>query len=159
MEQVKFHILIDSFGVGSICPIVLWKSTHGWKHLTRLSKRGWLLFRVFPHLPMEEHPCHVYSNLMLLKQMFGQIMMYNGTTSSFEVKSWWHTTLWNGTMSPRAWCSSWCALHYFSLSTQRCLVVTIGEAFLMHSAETGPLKLVPGWPLIWVNVDPIQDQL
>ena len=23
MEQVKFHILIDSFGVGSICPVVL----------------------------------------------------------------------------------------------------------------------------------------
>ena len=46
------------------------------------------------HLTTKECPCHVYSDLMPLKQIIGQTITYCGTTSAFKVESWWHTTLW-----------------------------------------------------------------
>ena len=40
-----------------------------------------------PHLTMKERPCHVYGDSIPLKQIIGQTIMYNGTTSGFKVES------------------------------------------------------------------------
>ena len=39
------------------------------------------------YLTMKERPCHVYSDSMPSKQIIGQTVTYNGTTTDFEVKS------------------------------------------------------------------------
>ena len=57
------------------------------EHLTSLPKRGVGALSSVSHLTTKECPCHVYSNLMPLKQTIGQTVMYNGTISSFEVES------------------------------------------------------------------------
>ena len=46
-----------------------------------------------PYLTTKECPCHVYSDSMPLRQIIGQTITDNRTTSSFKVESWWHTTL------------------------------------------------------------------
>ena len=43
---------------------------------------------------MIEHPCHVYSDSISLKQKTGHIIPHNRAAHSFKIKSWWHTTLW-----------------------------------------------------------------
>ena len=45
-----------------------------------------LKFRML-HLTTKEHPCQVYSELMPSKQIIGQTITYNGTTSGIEVQS------------------------------------------------------------------------
>ena len=42
---------------------------------------------------IKELSCHVYSDLMPSKQIIGQIIAYNETTSSVEVESRWQITL------------------------------------------------------------------
>ena len=39
-----------------------------------------LLFQMFPHLTTKEHPCHVYSNAMLSKQIIGQAINVQRTS-------------------------------------------------------------------------------
>ena len=63
-------------------------------HLTSLPKRGVGVIWVFLHLTIKECPCHDYRDLMPSKQIN---VMYNGTTSGFEVLIA-HNTL-NVTMS------------------------------------------------------------
>ena len=48
---------------------------------------GGVLFQVFSHLTMKEHPCHIYSDSMPLKQIIEQRITYNGATSGIEVES------------------------------------------------------------------------
>ena len=126
-----------------------------------------MLFRVFPHLTTKECPCHVYSNSMPLKQTIGQTVMCDGTTSSFEVESWWHNTL-NSTMSLWAWCSLWCALHLLCLSMWKMpcsnICWSITQSFLLQICIVLEavvlklhIKLAPGWALIRLNFDPIQE--
>ena len=67
--------------------VVSRKRAHGRSTLQVCQRGGWALFRVFPHLTTKERPCLVYSNSMPLKQIIGQTVTYNGTTSSFEVES------------------------------------------------------------------------
>ena len=74
--------------------VVSWKSAHGWSTLQVCQRGGWALFRLFSHLTTKEHPRHVYSNLKPSEQIIERKITYNGTTSSFEVESWRHTTLW-----------------------------------------------------------------
>ena len=62
------------------------------KHLTSLPERGVSALSSVSH--MKVRPCHVYSDPMASKQITGQTVTYNGTTSSFEDESWQHTTLW-----------------------------------------------------------------
>ena len=57
------------------------------EHLTSLPKRGVGAFLKVQPLITKEHPCHVYSDLMHSKQIIGQTVTYNGTTSGFEVES------------------------------------------------------------------------
>ena len=74
---------------------------HPWAdHLTSLPKKGVGALWVFLHLTIKERPRHVYRDSMPSKQI---IVMYNGTTSGFEVLIA-HNTL-NSNMSPWAWCS------------------------------------------------------
>ena len=63
------------------------------EHLTGLPKSGWVLFWVLLHLTTKGRPCHVYSDSIPSKHIIGQIIMYDGTTSGFEVESCQHTTL------------------------------------------------------------------
>ena len=77
-----------------LCTIVSLKSTHGRSTLQVCQREEWVLFRMVLHLTMKEHLSHVYSDSIHLKQIIGQTIMYNGTTSGFEVKSWQYTTLW-----------------------------------------------------------------
>ena len=79
---------------------VLQKSAHGWSTLQVHHRREWVLFQMFLRLTTKEHPCDVYSDSMLLKQILGHTIMYNKATSSFEVKTygtqhseWHHVTM------------------------------------------------------------------
>ena len=72
---------------------------------------GQVLFQVFLYLTTKECPCHVYSDLMPLKQIIGQTVTYNGTISGFEVESWRHTTFW------RAQCHCGMVAQYYRHST------------------------------------------
>ena len=120
--------------------------------LYKPAKGGWVLFQVVLHLTTKEHPCLVYSNSMTSNSIIGQTIMYNGTTSGFGFKSWWHTTLWTAAMSIYAKmpCSNlWWSITQ-SFLPQTCISL---EAVLpkLHA------KLTPGWPLIQANFDPIQE--
>ena len=57
------------------------------EHLTSLAKRGVGALSSVLHLTTKDSPCHVYSNLMPLKQIIEQTIMYNGAISTFEVMS------------------------------------------------------------------------
>ena len=74
--------------------IVSWKSTYGRSTVQVCQTGGYALFGVFWHLTTKERPCHVFRDLMPLKQIIGQMIMYNGITTDFEVKSGQHPTLW-----------------------------------------------------------------
>ena len=91
--------------------VISWKSAHGWNTLqvcqrsslmwpdissgyARLPKKGvGTLLRVSP-FNHKEHPCYIYSDSIPLKQIIRLIITCNRITSSFEVESWQHTTLW-----------------------------------------------------------------
>ena len=80
----------------NISTIVSLNSTYGWSTLKVCQWRGWALFWMFPHLITEEHQSHIYSDSIPFKQVIGQLITYNRTTSGFEVESWgtqhskWH---------------------------------------------------------------------
>ena len=60
---------------------------HPWaKHFTSLPNSG---VGAFPSVSAfkKDCPCHVYNDLMLSKEIIGQIMMYIGATTDFKVES------------------------------------------------------------------------
>ena len=68
--EMLYH---EKIFVGNPTPqniLVLQKSAHE-QNTSRLPKRGWVLFEVFPHLTTKEHPCYVYSDLMPQKHIVG----------------------------------------------------------------------------------------
>ena len=105
-------------------------------------KSGWALFWVFLQLTSKECPGHVSSDSIPLKQLFGQKITYNGTTTDFEVESWQHTTLW---MAPCH--SEHDVARGAHLSTQRCFVVTLSEVFnqVFYYIEPCALRLMHPW--------------
>ena len=57
--------------------------------LQACQRGGWVLFWVVQDITTKERPCHAYRNYrdsMLSKQIIGQSIICNGTTSSFEVR-------------------------------------------------------------------------
>ena len=127
-------------------------------HLTSLPKRGVGVLWVFLHLTIKERPCQDYRDLMPSKQIN---VMYNGTTSGFEVLMA-HNTL-NGNMSPWAWCSSLCTPYYQRPSMQKCIIVTVSKvlhevSYLRYAHRLRLHFSNSTWSsLIQVNFDPIQD--
>ena len=106
------------------------------------------LFGVFQHLITKQHLFHVSSNSMPLKQIIGQVITYIGTTTDFEVESWWHTTLWTAPChSEHGVYSSRCVLHYLRPSMQRSLVVTFG--IVLHEVLTSDMHST--WGLCFSN--------
>ena len=69
------------------------KSTHGQSTLQISQTQGYTLFRVSPHLTTKEHPCHVYSDLTTSKQITGQNITYNGTTTGTQHCERHHVTV------------------------------------------------------------------
>jgi len=74
-----------------------YKSAIGWVGTPYKSAIGWVLFQMFLHLTMKEHPCRVYSDSMPLKQIIEQWRATEPPSASRSCPTA-HDTL-NGTMS------------------------------------------------------------
>ena len=72
--------------------VVSQKRAHGRSTLQVCQRGGKRSFHCF--LTTKEHPRHVHSDSKPSKQIIGHKITYNGIINSFEVDSWWHTTLW-----------------------------------------------------------------
>ena len=75
--------------------------------------------------------------------------MYNGTTTDFEVKSWWHTTLWMALCHREYGVACVC---FYAKKPCSNLRWSITRSFLLST-----WGCAPWWALIWVNSAPIQD--
>ena len=133
-------------------------SAHGWSTVQVRQRGGWALFRMLPHLTMKEHLAmsYVYSDSMPSKQIIGQTIVYNGATSGFEVKAWQHTTLCHRELRV---CTALVMSVYAKVPCN-----SFQWTFLaMYASQTPQVhcitqaKLTPGWMLIRVNFDPIQE--
>ena len=89
----QHHVAIHDFCV-MICRSLVKNMVHGRSTLQVCQRGGWVLFWLLPHLTTKERPRHVYSDLKPPEQIIGHKITYNVITSSFEVESWRHTTLW-----------------------------------------------------------------
>ena len=92
----------------------------------------------------------------------------SGAASAFEIKSWRHTTLWTAPCKhERTVCTTLAASFYTkqpcnNIQWRKFLTSDMCSAWRFASQtpqvhSVSHVKLAPGWALIWVNFDPIQE--
>ena len=137
------------------------KSAHEWSTLQVCQRGWWVLFRVFPHLTLKERSCHIYSDLMPLKQIIGQVITQNGAASSFEVCTQ-HSEPHHVTMAMQ--CSPMCVATLSTCTMQNCLIINLRWStrclrcahslrpyfYLDPMQEIGP-KVGSGHSFVWLR--------
>ena len=99
-----------------------------------------------------------------LKQIIGQTITYNGATSSFKVKAWQHKTLCRRELMVHTglvmsvYAKLPCNNLQWTFLPQICMVLVATYASQTPRIHCfTQMKFAPGWALVWVNFDSIQE--